>query len=216
MDRSSGPRRIILGVVLIVSGCTGRAARYTLIEERDDSDREVFYVRIPQKLTVEELQTLCINVKARHGGKRPRTVIWFSLPGRRCPEDAWALGEFQPPLSVKIRGLPIDKEKDFLAHALPPHGELVGDWLDDRQGGARYVIHRTNGVLFLSGMPLDGATWHAQELIEQPSSGGERKFVRKARPRVEEVCLVRADGKFEIRDERGIRVIGEPVIAGER
>jgi hypothetical protein len=183
---------------------------YAVLGEEGDNAKEIFHVRLPRKVSVEGLRSLAYDVKARHGGKRPRTLIWFCLPGRRCPQSSWAFAEFDPDLKVELRGLTIQNEKILLAQPLPAHTELIGSWLDDALDAARYTIYRTSEGLFLSTMRLGSTDGLVQELVEKPAHEGERKFERKEGSRAGDRYLVGVDGNFEIRDDSG------PILNGTR
>ena len=187
---------------------------YAVTNEDGDYAKEIFHVRLPRKISVKSLRALAHDVKARHGGKRPRTIIWFCLPGRRCPQSSWAFADFEPDLRLEIRGLTMEDEKVLLAQPLPDHTELIGVWFDDALDAARYAIYRTSEGLFLSTMRFGSKTGLAQELVEKPAHASERKFERKEASRSGDRYLVGADGNFEIRDDSGTILNGNRVESG--
>ena len=178
---------------------------YEVIREDGDQAKEIFYIRLARKMTQEQLRALSVEIKAAHGGKRPRTIIWYSLPGRRCPEDAWAFADLDPDPKMEMRGLSAEEERALLAKPLPSYAELLGVWLDDRDGAKRFAIYRAGASFFLSeeeqggGEPRPG-----YELAEESEAGKDRKFRRKDIPKSTDRYWVLADGTFEIRDKVGL------------
>jgi hypothetical protein len=214
--QKDGPNPVQDRIAAIPEPSKPNKPAYAVINEEGDSAKEIFHVRLPRKVSEEDLRLLAYDVKARYGGKRPRTIIWFCLPGRRCPQSSWAFADFDPGLKIEIRGLSIQDEKVLLAQPLPAHTELIGVWFDDAYDAARYTIYRTSEGLFLSTMHLGSTKGSVKELVEKPAYEGERKFERKEGSRAGDRYLVGADGNFEVRDDSGTILNGNRVSSEAR
>ena len=182
---------------------TARKAAYTVLSYEADNTSQWFKVEIPRKISVQELRSLAVAIKAEREDKRPHTSIFFSFPGRDNPEAAWALVEFEPDLNLRMLGTTIEEEKFMLAQPLPAHTELIGVWFYDADEPSRYTMYRTAQGVFLSTMGKEGGEGRVDEMVEKPTIRGRRRFQRKDEPAPTWYYLVHEDGRFEYRDVGG-------------
>jgi hypothetical protein len=192
----------------ITSKPSRRPARgaYTVLRDTSDGAKQVFYVELVGKLPMPALEKVTSEIRREFGGKRPRTIIWFSLPKRRCPQDAWAFADFDPDLRLERRGWTIEEEKAIVEAPVPKHTKLVGVWIDDRINPARYTIYHLGEACFLETLDDARVEGRVDQLVElSPGSLFQKKQSKR------EFYSVQDDGDLELRDEDGIVLAGTKV-----
>jgi hypothetical protein len=201
-------------VGLTSDGASSSETAYKILDQQEDDAAVTLHVQLFRKPTVDALHSLCEQLRAAHRGNRPRTVIWFALPGHRCPQEAWARADFDPKLTVEVLGFTIEQEKSLLAQPLPSSDELLGVWLSDSLNAARHVIYRKNGRYWREDMNKDGGT--TEELFEHGDDRG-RCFSPMRPSSHDDQYLIRMDGVLQVRDKDGLIDTGLPVVSdGDR
>lgn len=203
----------------VLSADIGKAFDY-------EAGKDVFCVRLPGKVSAMQLEESAREIarskppNPNTGLRNKRTVVFFYLPevdafGPDGPFGSpWALADLNPPVGmeeeVKIMGLTIDQEIKLLAEQKPLVGDLIGEWLEDADGGTLYSIIRRDASLFLN---HGGA--YEQELVEFGPEPG-RLFKRKERSRAGDYYRINERGELELRDDHGLIAVGRRVASIRR
>ncbi|MGO9601653.1 MAG: hypothetical protein ACLP7Q_27070 [Isosphaeraceae bacterium] len=160
--------------------------------------RSVFVV-LNKKVSLDVLQAITMEVKARENPQVERHIVRFWLPGWDIEEEGcWGLTDDLPGLTINtsILGLTQEEEDSFRREPIPPGLELVGRWLYDRQFGTCYSIFRENGKYFLG---LGHVGGFKTEIEEATTSNGHDFKVRNGTDHY----LVDFEGNLEIRNFEG-------------
>ena len=193
----------------------GRIARsvsappYKILEFDGDHVKDIFFVRLREKVTKDALGGLADEIRRKGSTGKERTVFWFYLPQvdafkEEGPFGApWALADFNPGLKIDVYGFNAEEEAELVASPIPPGRDVIGRWLEDCNGGdGLYTIYREGGVLYLETKrsPRGGLN---KELVEVGYPAGQR-FERKEFSRAGDHYLINRKGNLEVRDNQGL------------
>ena len=187
------------------------APPYKILEFDGDHVKDVFFVRLREKVTTKDvLGGLADEIRRKGSPGKERTVIWFYLPVVDAFKEGgpfgapWALADFNPELKIDVYGLNAEQEAELSASPIPPGWDVIGRWLEDCNGGeGLYTIYRTGGVLYLETMGGRPGGGLVKELVEVGYSAGKR-FERKKISRAGDHYLINRKGDLEVRDNQGL------------
>jgi DNA-directed RNA polymerase subunit RPC12/RpoP len=193
---------------------TVSAPTYKILKSDGDAAKDVFYVRLREKVSKDVLAGLAHEIRRKGSTGKERTVIFVYLPQVDAFEGGsfgppWAIADFDPGLKIEVCGLNAEQEAELLASPIGTGRDVIGRWIEDSDGDGLYTIYRKDGLLYLETKrsPRGGLS---KELVEAGYPAGQR-FERKKFSKAGDHYLINRKGDLEVRDNQGLITVCKKV-----
>ena len=205
--------RAMIATVLALTAAAPLSAQtlpqYRVVaEEKSDASR-IVDVRIERRIDEPDINAIANVIVSRDTHDYPRTVINFVLPNARLGEPPWANATVVREVRVRIPGLRLDEERQFLAEAREDRRDILGSWLTSIPATpGRLTIYREGKRLFAEWRMRNGV--RSQDEIGETRVSGGRRFDLKSGPS-DDYFLVTATGDLEIRAKGQLIALAERI-----
>jgi hypothetical protein len=191
-------------------------------EEKTEASRTVD-VRIDRRIEETDVTAIANAIVNREPKPFNRTVVNFVLPLAKPGEPPWASATLVRDLRVKIPGLRLDEERQFIGEARADKREVIGHWLTSTPATpGRITIFRESKRLYAEWRMRSGVRTQ-DEVTETRTSSGRRFDLKQAAN--DDHFVMTPGGDLEIRSKGQMIALGErikdgpvvaPAIAGSR
>lgn len=182
-----------------------------IAEEKTEANRTVD-VRIDRRLDEAEVTAIANAIVNREPKPFTRTIVNFVLPLAKPGEPAWASASLVRELKVKIPGLRLDEERQFVAEARADRRDVIGHWLTSTPATpGRLTIYKENKRLYVEWRMRSGVRTR-DEVTETRTSSG-RRFDLKSAANDDHFVIV-GNGDVEIRSKGAMIAVGERIKDG--
>lgn len=209
-------RAILVVVAAMTLAGTAQASdlqqTYKVIaEEKSDTSRTVD-VRIERRLDEAEVTAIANLIVNREAKPFTRTIVNFVLPMAKPGEPPWASASLVRELRVKIPGLRLDEERQFVAEARADRRDVVGAWLTSTPATpGRLTIYRENRRLYVEWRMRSGV--RTQDEVSETRTSSGRRFDLKSAANDDHFVIL-AGGDLEIRSKGTMIALGERIKDG--
>ena len=172
---------VLMGFFGVTQAGNEQYYTYSVISDKEGSwNKRTIQVRLPEKITMDELRLLSEELKKTEKKNYERTYIYYLLPGQKVGAGAWATSHFLPTVEVEILGLTLEETAKLVHRAKNNSADEVGIWLDDRPYvGSTITIRRKDGKLYIETKYEDGSG--SNEEMTETKSGSSIKLVQAGR-----------------------------------
>ncbi len=180
-------------------------------EEKSETNRTVD-VRIERRIDEADVTAIANAIVNRETKPFTRTIVNFVLPMSKPGEPPWASASLVREVRVKIAGLRLDEERQFVAEARADRRDVIGAWLTSTPATpGRLTIYRENRRLYAEWRMRSGVRTR-DEVAETRTSSG-RRFDLKAAANDDHFVILAA-GDLEIRAKGALIAVGERIKGG--
>lgn len=180
-------------------------------EEKTEANRTVD-VRIDRRLEEGEVTAIANAIVNREPKPFMRTIVNFVLPMAKPGEPPWASASLVRELKVRIPGLRLDEERQFVTEARADRRDVIGHWLTSTPATpGRITIFRENKRLYAEWRMRSGVRTQ-DEVTETRTSSGRRFDLKQAAN--DDHFVIVAGGDLEIRSKGQMIALGERVKDG--
>lgn len=174
-----------------------------LVEDRRPEWSAVIQVTLHRRASEAELTEVANLIRSKFQPTRS-VLIFYTLPGMRYADGAWALTNFTPSLDLKIMGLTDDQEAGLRALPQPAGAKIVGVWFTTMPTllNGRLTIYTLGGKAFYEWVYVDGSA-NRGPLTVKKIGNQSRYDVNNAD---KEHYLVEPDGTIHVGDKTGVYV----------
>ena len=182
-----------------------------IAEEKSEANRTVD-VRIERRIDEADVTAIANAIVNRETKPYMRTIVNFVLPMAKPGEPPWASASLVRELKVKIPGLRLDEERQFLSEARADRRDVIGSWLTSTPATpGRLTIYRENKRLYAEWRMRSGVRTQ-DEVAETRTSSGRRFDLKLAAN--DDHFVIMAGGDLEIRAKGAVIAVGERIKDG--
>jgi hypothetical protein len=196
---------IVIFSLFTVSAFSSDKGFYRIVKDhkRPNIKRSVD-VRINQRLTVEQLESIAFQIKESDYNSYKRTFILYYLPGQVIDSGAWASTHFNPTLDIQIFELSLSEYENLIKSAIKIKKQyLIGQWYESLGTLSRVVtLYKKGSKVIMHYQYKDGSKGNKEVTISPTNNG--LKFEETKGNSFGEFYLINKDKYLESWDSDGI------------